>query len=168
MVSGRVLFVMLRGCHPWEEASTRCMHYKKFSLLREHNYAPWIGLDEDCRDLLGRMLINDPQGRLKTWKDLWRHPWIAQENPLFDERFLCADPMAMALALQAEREEPPANSQSKHSALTQPDVETASLAGITQRSRPLAFVGFSQPTAIPVPDEGNGPIDRDSGVLVSS
>ena len=83
-----VLFVMLRGCHPWEEASTRCMHYKKFSLLREHNSAPWIGLDEDCRDLLGRMLINDPQGRLKTWKDLWRHPWIAQENPLFDERFL--------------------------------------------------------------------------------
>ena len=73
----------------------------------------------------------------------------------------------MALALQAAAE-PPANSQSKHSALTQPDVETASLAGITQRSRPLAFVGFSTTHGHSIADEGNGPIDRDSGVPVSS
>lgn len=36
-----VLFVMLLGCHPWEEASECCEHYKTFCISRRHTYAPW-------------------------------------------------------------------------------------------------------------------------------
>lgn len=149
-----VLFVMLLGCHPWEEASPRCPHYKRFASPKAtHNYPPWDRLPSAaCHSLLERMLQSDPAAR-PTLSKVLSHPWVAQPNPLSGADMLCSDPAALFRFIAGD------NLPSPLLALTQPELLPMPFSVLSHlqaprntRRPPLAF---SQP--IPSPGDAAGP-----------
>jgi serine/threonine-protein kinase Chk1 len=139
-----VLFVMLLGCHPWEEPIVRCGHYKKFTFLRQHDYAPWNRLDPACRELLVAMLVENPKQRLNMIQ-VFAHPWIQQANNLFDHRHLCSNAGLLSLLMQPNIST--VDDATGMYALTQPQVHSDCHSFSDRPVRQVNFSGFSQPSS---------------------
>lgn len=155
-----VLFVMLAGCHPWEEATTRCGHYDCFMRSRCHTYAPWNRFSPDLKALLVGLLKHKPVDRMPLERVL-DHPWVKRENPLLGPDGLCADPKRLSELLHeshalAHYNQDPENGQSDAddmaSALSQMEITAI----FSQAAHMRSLVGFSQPlTSISGPN-GSG------------
>lgn len=136
-----VLFVMLAGCHPWEEPTLRCGHYDCFVKSRSHSYAPWNRFEAGVKDLLLRLLRPRPADRL-TLDEALAHPWVCRANPLMAGDHLCADPARLAELLEELHAFPPRDDDSLAGpALTQ--IEMAAI--FSQAPHMKALKGFSQP-----------------------
>lgn len=94
---GVVLFVLLLGCHPWEEPSGKCQYYVQHmktydsnsGICKSHDYYPWNRLSFYCRDFLEKLLNpTDPKKRLSK-REILKHQWIKQENDLLDLNWQC-------------------------------------------------------------------------------
>lgn len=154
-----VLFVMLAGCHPWEEATTRCGHYDCFLKSRCHSYSPWNRFDPDLKALLTGLLKHNPSERL-TLDQALKHKWTRRSNPLFDSKNMCADPRrlvellneshAMTHYRDGEEESMPALTQLEISAI------------FSQAAHMRALVGFSQPvTSLSTTALTSSPLETD-------
>ena len=70
---GVILFAMVCGCLPFEDTNTAEL-YKK--ILSGEYHCP-SHLSEECRDLIGKILVTDPESRY-TIKEIRAHPWMTQ------------------------------------------------------------------------------------------
>lgn len=141
-----VLFVMVAGCHPWEEPTIRCGHYDCFLKSRCHSYSPWNKFDPELKDLLLSILKHNPEERLDI-DGVLAHPWMLRPNPLINEDGSCKDPKRLAELLEASHA---ASNYSPvltddddrlSSALTQ--IEMSAI--FSQAAHTKALLGFSQP-----------------------
>ena len=153
-----VLFVMLNGCHPWEEASAKCVHWKRFTVLRgELDYAPWNTMNSSCQSLFQATLKVDPRERLSL-EQILAHPWVSRMNSYFDCDFLCQDPRAMAMEMEMHRQGRCNDSNELQYALTQPERAAASMLASQRQVENTCqyhvtgdrrtFNGFSQPAKV--------------------
>jgi len=150
-----VLFVLLLGCHPWEEPSFRCEHYVTFCKSKYHNYAPWNRLDPLVKgvwitwyylmlvDLLLSIMKVDPKGRLKM-DQIKSHPWVTQSNALLDSEGQCSSPSILMSLIASKHHSAtviPTIDASPSLSHTQPEIVGPSSQGPINRS----FYCFSQP-----------------------
>lgn len=136
-----VLFVMLAGCHPWEEPTSRCGHYDCFLKSRCHSYAPWNRFDPDLKALLIGLLKHNPADRL-TLDEFWDNPWIKRTNPLVGPDGLCADPGRLNELLNESHASTDFTSGDESiPALTQLEISAI----FSQAAHMRSLMGFSQP-----------------------
>ena len=84
--AGVILFLMLTGFPPWEQAcrSDERFHYMSGGYLVQMLTEWETGLSSDAMDLLQRMLFLDPKDRLSL-EQVRAHPWMVngrREHPL--------------------------------------------------------------------------------------
>lgn len=138
-----VLFVLHHGCHPWEEPTSKCPHYRRFISTSNHaSTTPWSAMSPSCRDLLERILRHDPKERLKI-EEVWAHPWVSQENALLNDQCLCADGDALMCLLS--RTQSVGDLGGPVSALTQPEINPFVATQVQRVAKGSIFAGFSQP-----------------------
>ncbi len=152
-----VLFVMAAGCHPWEEASEKCPHYRRFIKSissRRPQGGPWKLISSKQRllhSLLYRMLSHSPNDRPLS-AEVLSHPWTRRPNDLLDKATLqCAQPAVLhSLLLWPAK----AHTSERPCALTLPeavDADTSRSPSITHSNGPslhpvhAPFAAFSQP-----------------------
>lgn len=151
-----VLFVMLVGCHPWEEPTLNCSHFKRFQLSPCHDYSPWNRIAPECRDLLERILYKNPNDRMKL-QNILKHPWVAQKNQLFDEHWRCSNVAELSRLIHSTNFSPSHSIRCYNGggggggniSLTQPEAPSSILQSQSQQpsfiSKTLSFISFSQP-----------------------
>lgn len=165
-----VLVVMLLGCHPWEEPTSRCPSFRRFAADRSHLASisdRWGELDGALCSLLLSMLSISADSR-PDLSQIYASSWMRQPNRLLGTQSQCADP-ALLLWLttlrRPEQEGPTAIPEFGRDdglgsdlmieslpALTQPEIflRTGHGGGLSQSPRVKAarphFWGFSQPS----------------------
>lgn len=140
-----VLFVMLAGCHPWEEPTSRCGHYDCFIRSRCHSYAPWNRFDPDLKALLISLLKPNPADRM-TLDDAMKHKWFARENQLLGPDNLCADPRKLAVLLEESHAALQYTSGEEEMAPALTQIEISAI--FSQAAHMRSLVGFSQPVTM--------------------
>lgn len=144
-----VLFVMIAGCHPWEEPTARCGHYDCFVRSRCHSYAPWNRFSPDAKDLLLALLKPNPSERL-TLEQALEHRWVRRKNPLLSTGDgSCADPQKLSDLLAESHASVHYNNNNNNGhydddltpALTQLEISAI----FSQATHLASLKGFSQP-----------------------
>lgn len=82
-----VLMVLLRGCHPWEEASNACLHFNRFLKQPDTTFSRF---PSKCRSLLVNGIKVDPKQRLDL-NQVMVDPWFIRPNPLIGLDHLISD-----------------------------------------------------------------------------
>lgn len=82
-----VLMVLLRGCHPWEEASNACSHFNRFLKQPDTIFSRF---PSKCRSLLVNGIKVDPKQRLDL-NQVMADPWFIRPNPLIGLDHLISD-----------------------------------------------------------------------------
>lgn len=72
---GVILFAMVTGEHPWKTENTSAMLHQ----IVEAQYTFPDYLSDDCKDLIGRMLVLNPSERLNC-EQILSHPWLELED----------------------------------------------------------------------------------------
>lgn len=155
---GIILYVILTGSHPWEEASVRCSmymdylsHYGDKSYFRSH--PKWQLVESDVLYLLLGLLNPDPDLRI-TPHEILRHEWTSKTNRHLSQAKLCSGNEILDildhLRLKAELKR-----YDDHFPLSQPTKLTAypkngspgkpSPQLSSKRQKSSLFLGFSQP-----------------------
>ncbi|KAI4188428.1 MAG: hypothetical protein L6R41_002158 [Letrouitia leprolyta] len=93
---GVVLFVLLVGNTPWDEASDRSYEYQDYVAT---NGRPddelWHNLPTETLSLLRGMMRVEPAQRFPL-ADVRRHPWYTRKNPYLDQDGKVENPVAVA------------------------------------------------------------------------
>lgn len=80
---GVMLFVMLAGAYPFERPEDRNDNQKLQKMIQrilKVEYELPKHISSECRDLLSRILVGDPQRRI-TVPEIQQHPWYLQDLP---------------------------------------------------------------------------------------
>lgn len=137
-----VLFVMLVGCHPWEEPTSRCGHYDCFVKSRCHSYPPWNRFDPDLKSFLTSLLKHDSADRM-TLDDAMKHKWFTRQNPLLGSDNSCANPRKLAELLEESHAAVHYTSGEEEMAPALTQIEISAI--FSQAAHMRSLVGFSQP-----------------------
>mmetsp|Transcript_12145 Transcript_12145/g.31489 ORF Transcript_12145/g.31489 Transcript_12145/m.31489 type:complete len:346 (-) Transcript_12145:557-1594(-) len=79
---GATLYLMVVGVYPFEDPQNPRDITTTLRNILSGNYRPihvGQGVSRKCADLLQRMLVPQPQGRI-TLEAIWEHPWIADQK----------------------------------------------------------------------------------------
>ncbi|KAL6778758.1 SNRK2B [Auxenochlorella protothecoides x Auxenochlorella symbiontica] len=82
---GVMLYVMLVGAYPFERPEDKHDAQKLQKMIQrilrvEYDWPPHIKLSPECRDIMARILVADPQKRISI-QELQDHPWYMKDLP---------------------------------------------------------------------------------------
>ncbi|KAK9816390.1 hypothetical protein WJX74_003249 [Apatococcus lobatus] len=82
---GVMLYVMLVGAYPFERPEDKHDNQKLQKMIQrilkvEYDFPPHVKVSRECRDLLHRILVPDPNKRVGI-KEIQRHPWYQKDLP---------------------------------------------------------------------------------------
>lgn len=78
---GIILYTLLSGNTPWDQADNNAPEYVAYLEGAIFNHAPWKNFDRDALSLITGMLTPDPAQRM-TLQDVFHHKWMMRENEL--------------------------------------------------------------------------------------
>ncbi|EKM52927.1 uncharacterized protein PHACADRAFT_175408 [Phanerochaete carnosa HHB-10118-sp] len=78
---GIILYTLLSGNTPWDQADNNAPEYVAYLEGSVFNHAPWSTFDRDALSLITGMLTPDPAQRMRL-QDIFHHKWMMRENEL--------------------------------------------------------------------------------------
>ncbi|KAL2312822.1 Serine/threonine-protein kinase chk1 [Schizosaccharomyces pombe] len=96
---GIILFALLLGNTPWDEAISNTGDYLLYKKQCERpSYHPWNLLSPGAYSIITGMLRSDPFKRYSV-KHVVQHPWLTSSTPFRTKNGNCSDPVALASRL---------------------------------------------------------------------
>ncbi|CAI7870061.1 unnamed protein product, partial [Closterium sp. NIES-54] len=75
--AGVVMYIAMCGVPPFWASSNRSLAEAIRGKEVSFKSAKWAGVPEECKDLIGRMLVKDPKRRI-TALEILGHPWMRE------------------------------------------------------------------------------------------